>query len=117
MLELPGGPMEVTTYRPLGETCDMKPNRLTAGSPTFTSEFTWNELHRITFRLAMVMSLAIGTSAYRPLSLRGPSRSRPKALPFAEKEWQFAQVGIFPITTRLSGSARLRIRHLISGSA
>ena len=46
-----------------------------------------------------------GTSAYRPLSFCGPSRSMPSVLPSREKEWQLAQVCRPSISRRLWGSA------------
>src|ERR1017187_8890358 len=95
----------------------MNPNRFTAGSKLFASELTWNELHRRTSLLLMVMFLVTGTRAYKPLSLRGPSISSPSVLPSLENEWQFAQVGRFSITVWLCGSAMFLICHLISGIA
>ena len=41
----------------------------------------------------------------------------PRVLPSAEKEWQFAHVGIPARITLLSGSERSRSRHSISGMA
>src|ERR1035437_4288084 len=95
----------------------MKPNRFTEGSMLLTSGSTWKELQRMTSWLRMVMFLATGERAYRPLSFRGPSRSNPSVLPSAEKEWQLAQVGRFFITVILCGSAMFRTCHLIRGSA
>ena len=62
--------MEVTTYWPSGEICDMKPNRLLAFSSA-------NELHRITSWSRMEVSFFTGTIPYRPLSFAGPSTSSP----------------------------------------
>src|SRR6185312_8006901 len=107
----PGGPIEVITYWPFGETCDMNPKRLTAGSELFPSRLSRNELHRITSWLRIVVSFDTGTSAYNPLSFFGPSMSSPSVLPSFENEWQLAHVGRFSITTRLWLSPMLRTRH------
>ena len=71
----------------------------------------------MTSLLVIVMFLVTGTMAYKPLSLRGPSISSPSVLPSRENEWQLAQVGRFPITVRLCGSAMFRICHLMRGMA
>ena len=55
--------------------------------------------------------------AYRPLSFCGPSRSIPRVLPSAEKEWQLAQVCMPSSTTLPRGSAISRSRQAISGMA
>jgi hypothetical protein len=55
--------MVVTTYRPSGETCDMKPTRATAGSELLTSGFSMKELQRITSWLRMTVFLAVETRA------------------------------------------------------
>ncbi len=113
----PGGPIDVTTNRPSGETCDMNPNRFTDGSELLVFGSSRNELHRITSTFRIVMFLLTGTIAYRPLSFFGPSMSRPSVLPSVEKEWQLAQVGRSSMTVRLWVSPMLRNRHLISGIA
>src|ERR1035438_3841809 len=105
---MPGASIEVTTYCPSGETCDMKPNLLLAGSPE-------KDCHFNTSSLRMDVSFLTGTRPYSPLSFAGPSTSNPSVLPSLEKEWQFAQVGRPCITILLLGSLTLRSRHEISG--
>src|ERR1035437_4590743 len=74
------------TYCPSGDTCDMNATR------RFPHSFPRNELHVTTSWLRITVWGATETSAYMPLSLRGPSRSMPSVLPSREKEWQLAQV-------------------------
>src|ERR1039457_3153772 len=101
--------MEVITYFPSGDTCDMKPNRL--GDPC-----SGNALQRITYSLLMELIFLMGISPYNALSFCGPSTSMPSVFPSREMEWQLAQVGRFSITVLLCGSDTYRIRHLILGS-
>ena len=82
----PCGLIVVTTYFPSGETWDMKPSR------TWAPSLPRKELHAITSSLRMAICGLMETSAYKPLSFCGPSRSSPSVLPSREKEWQFAHV-------------------------
>src|ERR1035441_712792 len=100
--------MEVTTYLPVGDTCDMNPKRL--GDPCSVKA-----LHRMTYLFSMEATLLKGTSPYNALSFCGPSTSMPSVFPSPEKEWQLAHVGRFCITTVLRGSDTFRRRHLIIG--
>src|SRR5271157_2258610 len=106
----PGFSMEVTTYWPSGEICDMKPNRLLAFSSA-------KELHRITYWLRMEVSALTGTMPYRPLSFPGPSTSSPIVFPSRENEWQLAQVGKPSIISLLLTSEMYRRRHAMKGIA
>ena len=55
------------------------------------------------------------TSAYAPLSPRGPSMSMPSVPPSAENEWQLMQVGMRFMTTGADGFAMSRIRQAMDG--
>src|ERR1039457_6836219 len=101
--------MVVTTYFPVGDTCDMNPKRL--GDPCSVKA-----IHRITYLFSMDDTLLMGISPYNALSFCGPSTSMPSVFPSREMEWQLAQVGRFSITVLLCGSDTYRIRHLILGS-
>ncbi len=100
--------MVVTTYFPVGDTCDMNPKRL--GDPCSVKA-----LHRITYLFSMDDTLVMGISPYNALSFCGPSTSMPSVFPSRETEWQLAHVGRFVITTLLPGSETFRRRHLIFG--
>src|ERR1035438_3269714 len=91
--------MVVTTYFPVGDTCDMNPKRL--GDPCSVKA-----LHRITYLFSMDDTLVMGISPYK---------SMPSVFPSRETEWQLAHVGRFVITTLLPGSETFRRRHLIFG--
>ena len=101
--------MVVTTYRPSGETCDMKPIR------SLPPSLPRKVLHSMTFSLRIAAWGWIGKRAYRPLLFRGPSTSIPMVLPSRETEWQFVQEWRPVITTRLVVSATLRSRQAMSG--
>src|ERR1035441_6300992 len=100
----------VTTYCPSGETCDMKPTRMSPVS--LPSEV----LHSITSLVEIDICGRMGTSVYMPLSFCGPSRSIPSVLPSREKEWQLAHVYMPVRSRRLRDSPTFRRRQLISGS-
>src|SRR4051794_9868729 len=103
--------MVVITYLPSGDTCDMNPIR------SWGLVSPLNDAHEIMSFVRTVIFRVTGTTAYRPLSLRGPSMSRPRVLPSRLNEWQFAQECKSVMTTWLEGSARFRIRHAMRGTA
>src|ERR1039458_2664710 len=94
----PGTSTEVTTYFPLGETCDMKPKRC--------GVFSVKSLHLTTYSLLMELTFWRGSRAHSALLLLGPSTSSPSVFPSRETEWQLAQVGNFCMTVLLWSSSR-----------
>jgi hypothetical protein len=91
--------MEVTTYSPLGETCDIRAKRC-------GGVFSVTLLHLRTYSLLMELTGLMGSRPYSALLLAGPSTSSPSVFPSREAEWQLAQVGSFCMTVRLWGSSR-----------
>ena len=86
-------------------------------SLTWLPSLPRKELQAITSSLRMAICGWMETRAYNPLSFCGPSTSIPNVLPSRENEWQLAQVCRPSISTRLRGSATLRSRQAISGTA
>ena len=103
----PGSLIVVATYRPSGETCDMKAARRRPPS------LPRKDLHWITSSLRMVVWGRTDTRAYSPLSFCGPSTSTPSVSPSRENEWQLAQVGKPSMSFRLPGWPTLSSRHVM----